>query len=182
MTLTRHCALCENESKNLENAVICELTCEKPDFEESCSQIFLDKKFQSKLELVNLELEKAERAKKQSHFVFYILLIIGFLFIIGSKRYAEFFSETPYYWYHRIAMLASGIAFIMVAYNRYVFFRNKIKIAKFNKNRIDDVLNNYGISYKSSFEYIAKIHETPEVKVTLEFENLVKKQTITSYK
>ena len=63
MIFSRHCTLCENEIKSLEKGVTCALTQKKPQFEKKCPDILLNLKFQEKLEIAQLKLERIRRTK-----------------------------------------------------------------------------------------------------------------------
>ena len=181
MELSRHCALCENEITSLKKGVTCRLTGEKPDFIEKCPDIVLDEKFQEKLGNTNLELERTRKVKNNVYLTFYILIIIGFLLIIGNKMYAELTYSTTYYWLFRVSAIAAGITVLMGAYNKLNRFRNKLKIAEFEKNKIDSVLKEYGISYKTNFDFKEKIHGNQNIEITIEYKNWTKKRTTTTW-
>ena len=182
MIQAKHCDLCENEMVSLEKGLTCKLTKRKPDFKNTCSQIKLDKKFQEKLEISNLELERIQRNKKSIHLTFYFLITIGFLLIIGGDSLAKWTIYYVYVWKVKIGIIAVGITFFGIAYSKLNGFRRKDKKAKLDKNKIDKILNKYGIEYYPSFDFKEKIHGIQEVIVKLEFKNWTKKRTTTTYK
>ncbi len=79
-------------------------------------------------------------------------------------------------------MIAVGFSFLGVAYSKLNKYRQEHKKAELEKNKIDEVLNKYGISYQESFEFKEKIHGTQEVIVNFEFKNWTKIKTTNSYK
>ena len=182
MNFSKHCGLCENEMTSLEKGLTCKLTNRKPEFRNTCSDIKLNKKFQEKLEITNLELEKIRRDKKSIHRTFYFLITIGFLLIIGGDSLAKWTIYSVYVWKVKIGIIAIGITFLGIAYKKLNGFRKKIKNAEFEKNEIDELLKKYGIEYKTDFSFKEKIHGIQEVIVELEFKNWTKKRTTTPYK
>lgn len=174
MIHSRHCTLCENEVKSLEHGVICNLTGNKPNFQDICPDIKLENRFKAKLEDANLELEKLNRDKKRVYLRFFALSVIGFIFIVGNKLFAELMFNEIYYWVHRVGAVALGITVLMIAYQGLNKFRSKLKTAEFNKVKIDTVVSKYGISYRSNFEYSEKTHGIQHLMVTIEFEGWTK--------
>ena len=67
MSFSKHCNLCEYERTSLEKGLICKLTNRNPDFKNTCPSIKLDKLFQEKLEMSNLELELLRKTRKSTH-------------------------------------------------------------------------------------------------------------------
>ncbi|WP_417859525.1 hypothetical protein [Xanthomarina gelatinilytica] len=182
MNFSRHCDLCENQITSLENGLTCNLTNKKPDFDNTCSKITLDKRFQEKLEIANLELEIKRRNKKSTHLTFYSNIIIGFSLIIGGYLFSSWTIYSLFLWTVKIGIIASGFTFLGVAYSKLKRFRKKYKKAEWEKSKIDEVLKKYGIEYFTIFDFKEKIHGTQEVIVNLEFKNWTIKQTTNTYK
>lgn len=181
MNLSRHCTLCENGITSLEKGVTCRLTKKKPNFKNTCPYIKLGKKFQEKLEDAILELERIRRHKRSTYLTFYFLIIIGFFLIIGSEILIEWTYDTRYFWETKIAIIGIGMSTLTAATYKLSRFRKKIENAEHTKNKIDLVLNEYGISYTSDFYFEEKIHGTQQANLTLEFKNWTKKSTTTSF-
>ena len=182
MIFSKHCSLCENEIINLEKGLTCKLTSRKPEFENTCSEINLDNKFLEKLEFANLEFERIRRNKNAVHLNFYFLIIVGILLIIGSSAFAKMIPDTIYYLYYKVGAISLGISTIIAASFKLTALREKLKNAKHEKNRIDEVLDKYGISYQLKLHFKEKIHGTQDVDVELELKNWTKKRTTTLYK
>ena len=180
MIQAKHCDLCEYPKRDLKNGLTCGLTNKKPDFKETCPDILLDKSFQSKIESSNLELHKKNKSKKKAYLTFCILLIIGFLLIIGNKIYADFIQKEIYHWKYRASAIGAGITILIVAYFQIIRFRTKLKTAEELKNKIDSVLKKYGISYKTNFEYKENIHGNQNIEIKTEYKNWTKKRTTTT--
>ena len=182
MNFSRHCDLCENQITSLKKGLTCNLTNKKPDFNNTCSKITLDKKFQDQLEIANLELEITNRNQKSTHLSFYIIIIIGFLLILLGYFFSDWNIHSLLLWYVKIGMIAGGFSFLGIAYSKLNKYRRKNKKAELEKNKIDEVLNKYGISYQQKFDFKEKIHGTQEVIVNVEFKNWIKEKTTNTYK
>ena len=181
MNFSKHCDLCENEITSLEKGLTCKLTNKKPNFENTCPKIKLNKKFQEKLEIINLEFERIKRNKNSVHLNFYFLITIGFVLIIGGNSFVKLTIESVYTLEISYGIISVGITFLGIAYNKLNEFRRKFKNAEFDKNEIDDFFKKYGIEYKTSFRFKEKIHGTQEVVVKLEYKNWRRKQTTKTY-
>lgn len=181
MSFSKHCDLCENEIRSLEKGLTCKLTNRIPNFNNTCSEIKLNKKFQMKLETSNLELERIKRNENSVKINFYFLITIGFILIIGGAYFIELAIESVYALQISFGIIIAGVTFLGVAYNKLNEFRRKIKNAEFNKNEIDELLKKYGIGYKITFRFKEKIHGIQEVTVKLEYKNWRRKQTVTTY-
>ena len=179
MIQAKHCDLCEHPKRDLKNGLTCGLTDRKPDFNGTCPDILLDEKFQSNLENTNLELHNIGKGKTKAYLTFYVLIIIGFLMIIGNKFYADLTHSTIYYWKFRASAIGAGITILIGAYFQLNRFRTKYKTAEFEKNKIDSVIKQYGISYDTNFEYKEKTHGNQNIEITTEYKNWTKKRTTT---
>ena len=179
----RHCALCEHEIKSLELGVICQLTNRKPDFHRTCTTIQLDQKFQEELEIAHLNLELLDKKKNATYLTFYILIIIiGFLLIITSTAIAGLIEyDSLYFWETKLTIIGIGISLLTSAYFKLNKFRDKLSSAAFNKHKIDEVLEKYGIRYKTKIEFKEKIHGTQDVDITITYKNWKKPSTTTTY-
>ena len=182
MILTRHCDLCENKMTSLERGITCKLTDKKPDFNNTCSKIDLDKKFLEKLEIANLELEIIRRNQRSTHLTFYGLIIIGFLLILLGYFLSDWNIFSLYLWYVKIGIIGAGFSFLGTAYSKLNKYRREKKKAELEKYKIDEVLNKYGISYNVDLDFKEKIHGTQEVIVNVKLKNWRKGKTTNTYK
>lgn len=180
MIQAKHCDICEYPKRDFKNGLTCGLTDKKPDFKETCPDILLSEKFQSKVENTNLELHHINKVKTKVHVTFYILIIIGFLVIMGNKMYADLTHSTTYSLYYRISAIAIGIAILTSAYTKLNRYRKKLERAMFEKSKIDSALKKYGISYTTHFEYKEKIHGDQHIEIITEYKNWTKKHTSTT--
>jgi len=182
MNYSKHCDLCKNEQTSLKNGLTCSLTNRKPEFKNICSEIKLNNKFLEKLEIANLEFERIRRKTNAVHLNFFVLIIVGFFLIYRSSAWAELMLSTTYYWYYKIGTISVGVSIIIVASFKLITFKEKLGNVKYEKNKIDGVLDKYGISYVIKLDFKEKIHGTQDVNVELKFKNWKKKRTTTPYK
>lgn len=183
MQLTRHCTLYDNEIRSLKNGVTYQLNGEKPNFNKTCSNILFDINFENKLEHVLFELEKLNREKNKKHIKFYIYIFIGFFIIIGNETYANFMHMNDSFreWEYRITAIGVGISIWTTTYLFFNRFRNKLAVANLEKEKIDDVLDLYNISYDVNFDYKDEIHGTRDVDVIITYKNWKKVNTKSTY-
>jgi hypothetical protein len=181
MIPSKHCDLCENKITSLINGVTCKLTKRKPDFKNTCSKIKLDKKFQEKLELINLELEGIKRNKNSIYWKFYTQILFGFILVVISIGFMkDYFGAIHYYFAY--LMITAGFTLWTSAYvilNRY---RKERKNIEFDKGKIDQLLQLYSIDYTSNVILKDKTHGVLELDVELKYTNWTKEYTTTSYK
>ena len=182
MNYSKHCNLCENEITNLVNGLTCRLTNKQPKFENICTKINLNNKFQEKLERTNLELERIKKKKKSVHLNFYFIIIIGFLLIIGGNIFVRKNFHSVYTLYYSFGIISTGITFLAVGYNKLNKYRKELYNSEYEKYEIDEFYEKYGIVYKTEFIFKEKIHGIQEVIVKIEFKNWRKKRTSTTYK
>lgn len=82
----------------------------------------------------------------------------------------------------KIGIIVAGFSFLATAYSKLNKYRRENKKAELEKNKIDEVLNKYGISYNGDFDFKEKVHGTQEVIVNVEFKNWRKGKTTNTYK
>ena len=182
MNFSKHCDLCENEITNLEKGLTCKLTKKRPEFKNTCPEIKLNEKFQAKIEITNLELEIISKTKGSVHTTFYILIIIGFILIMGGYYFFKEKTESVYVMQIAFGIISVGVTFLGVAYNKLNEFRRKNSNAEFDKYELDEFLQKYGIEYKTDISFKEKIHGIQEIMVRVEYKNWKKKRTTTPYK
>ena len=182
MNFSKHCDLCENEITNLEKGLTCKLTNKKPEFKNTCPKIKLKEKFQAKIEITNLELEIISKTKSSVHSTFYLLIIIGFILIIGGYYFFKGNVQSVYAMQIAFGIISVGITFWGVAYNKLNEFRRKNNNAEFDKYELDEFLEKYGIEYETEISFKEKIHGIQEIIIQVEYKNWNKKRTTTTYK
>ena len=152
MNHSRHCNFCDHEIKSLEKGIICGITKKKPNFGKSCPRIKLNEKFKEEIESVNLKFNELQGNKKSSYLTFILLIGFGFLLIYKSGTIAEFFNNTTYFLAYKVGTIALGIKILMDIIKNLTKYREELKSAKLQKNKIDSVSKIYGINFKKSFK------------------------------
>ena len=157
------------------------MTQKKPQFEKKCPDIQLNLKFQEKLEIAHLKLERIRRTKNSTYVIAFITAMIGILIISNYSFVADLTPNSTFYSRDLIGFVAVGIIITSTGFGRIINFRRKLRNTQFDIDIIDEVLEKYGISYKIICEYKEKIHGDQYVTVTIEYENWIEKSTITTY-
>ncbi len=180
MNFREHCDLCDNLKISLKDGIVCGLTSLKPKFNKTCSKIELNDKFEKKLGLINIEVERIKQEKNSTHLTFYTFIIIGFILIIGGSLLVKFALTSIYTFQITSIIIGAGLTFLGIAYKKLNKYRRKAKIAKAKKSKIDKILNQYQIKYNTDIKFGKKYHGIQEAVVELKIEN--GKHSTTTYK
>jgi len=86
MEQTKHCVLCKNSLSRFKDGLYCGITNEKPDFNNSCSEIKLGNNFFNELKSVHIEFEKIKRTKITNYLHFFTFLLISLIIFIFSVK------------------------------------------------------------------------------------------------
>ena len=167
MNLTRHCELCDHEKKDFKIGTTCGLTNRKPEFHKTCAKIKLTDKFEHKLKSVNIEYENFERKKNLTYVYFVLFILIGIAVIITGYMLGKYAFESGAISTVPIIIMGVGLVPLGIAFGTLSKYRQDIGSAKYNKERIDKVLNEYGIEYDIKVTFGKEIHGTQEVNTDL---------------
>lgn len=181
MNYSKHCGLCKNEVTNLKTGLTCKLTKQKPDFNNSCTQINLDKKFLSRLEKVNLELERIKRQKKTVFTSFYLIISVGVIVLLLGWFIYKRNHTSVYALYYISGLIAFGVTALSAAYSKLNKYRKEVRNAEYYKYELDEFLTIYNISYTNTYHFTELFHGVEEVIIKTEFKNWKKKSTSTIY-
>jgi hypothetical protein len=182
MNFSKHCDLCENQITNFEKGLTCKLTNKRPEFRNTCSKIKLNEKFQEKIEILNIELEKVRREKGRIHSIFYLIFSIGFILIIGGIFFFMNNSKGLYVLDTSLAIISIGTIFLGEALDKLYKFKKKENNAEFEKYELDEFLEKYEIEYETKINFQEKTHGIQEIIIKVEYKNWNKKRTTTPYK
>jgi len=163
MDLVRHCDLCDNQKISLEIGTTCELTDRKPEFNKTCPRIELNEKFENKLKTVNIEYDKVKRTKTLTYIYFGVFVIIGIAVIIGGYLLGKYALGSRVISTVPIIIMAIGLTPLGMALGTLNNYRQKNEVTKRKKEKIDEVLNEYRISYDIDIRYGEEFHGTQEV-------------------
>ncbi|MCL8009511.1 hypothetical protein M8845_18970 [Gelidibacter japonicus] len=167
MDLTRHCELCDNQKTDLKIGTTCGLTDRKPEFNKTCAKIKLTDKFENKLKSVNIEYENFKRKKTLTYIYFAVFLVIGIAVIVGGYMLGKYALNSRVISTVPIIIMGVGLAPLGMAFGTLNKYRQDIGAAKYKKDRIDEVLNEYRIEYNINIMFGKEIHGTQEVYADL---------------
>jgi hypothetical protein len=167
MDLTRHCELCDNQKTDLKIGTTCGLTDRKPEFNKTCTKIKLTDKFENKLKSVNIEYENFKRKKTLTYIYFAVFLVIGIAVIVGGYLLGKYALDSGVISTVPIIIMGVGLAPLGMAFGTLNKHRQDIEAAKYKKDRIDEVLNEYRIEYDINIMFGKEIHGTQEVYANL---------------
>ena len=169
MNSVKHCELCDHQKTSLKEGTTCGLTAEKPGFNKTCPNIVLSEKFERKLKEVNIELYKVKKEKNKTYLYISVFTIIALGFFIYGYFIRKFVLTDVYLNYDGFILdpsfeiMGIGLLPLFIAFRILKRFKQKIEFAKRRKDKIDQVLNEYGIKYNIDFRYGKEIHETKSV-------------------
>ena len=163
MDLARHCDLCDNQKTSLKVGTTCGLTDRKPEFNKTCPKIELNEKFENKLKTVNIEYDKVKRTKTLTYIYFGVFIFIGITVIIAGYLLGKYAFDSGVISTVPLIIMAVGLAPLGMAFGTLNNFRQKHEVAKSKKDKIDEVLNEYRITYDIDIKYGKEFHGTQEV-------------------
>lgn len=170
MKQSEHCRLCNHQEIDLKVGTICGLTKKKPDFNNSCPTINFSEKLEDKIKEVNVTYENIRRKSTLTYIYTIVILTISISVMIGGwylGRYvynAGVISTVP------LTIIGIGFLLFPVSFGPLNFHRRDLKLAKAEKNKIDDILSCYDIDYDIEIKYGREIHGTQEVFTNLKLE------------
>lgn len=167
MNKFNHCKICDLQTFNFEDGIICSLTSNKPDFQKKCPDIKLDQNLKNKIIEVNTEFEDSKYVKKLAigNFVFFSLIGVGvlgicYLLIISLFRLARIHTFT-------IAVFCIGIGFFGIAIGALNYSRRKRQIISPKKQILDKLTELYNVRYQFDSKISTDIMGIKETKITL---------------
>lgn len=171
-----HCQLCDHQKMDFKTGTFCGITNRKPEFANTCVSANFDSKLGDKIEEVNIEYELVRRQKWKVYLKAIALFLLGIFFMICGYLMAEFIAElkTGEYWRFRyisytviILFLGSMLYVFPAATTLFYRFRNEMRIAKTNKDKVDHVLDRYGIKYNIALKFTKSEFDYDEVDIDL---------------
>tara|TARA_R110000744_G_C19109611_1_gene534571 strand:- start:108 stop:650 length:543 start_codon:yes stop_codon:yes gene_type:complete len=167
MDKVKHCEICDLQSFNFQDGIICSLTNKKPDFQKKCPDIKLNQNLKDKIIEVNTEFEDSKYVKKLAvgNFIFYSLIgiwVLGicYLLIISLYRLARIHTFT-------IAVFCIGIGFFGIAIGALNYSKRKRQIISPKKQTLDKLTELYNIRYQFESKISTDIMGVKETKINL---------------
>lgn len=168
MNKTNHCKLCDHQAYDFNIGSRCGLTNKKPDFESFCSDILLTKKFEDKIEEVNIEYARVKKLKPHAVYqsVVYTSLAVGI--ILAGYLLGKFILEKRVISTIPIIIMGVGLLAMPTAFGPINSYRSQMSIAKTKKEDVDNVVDLYGIYYSIEVKFGREYHGTTEAIVKLD--------------
>ena len=167
MTLTDHCALCENQVIDFHEGTYCKLTSARPKFLEKCRDISLEQKLEKLLIDSSIELAKTKSTKAVAvtHMVIYITISIAIMvssYLLSTYIFERGFIST-------VPLIIFGVGFLLlpVSFGPFNSYRQRVGVAQRAKDKIDNVLATYGVNYNMDISLGKEIHEEQKVDISL---------------
>lgn len=167
MDLARHCTLCDYQIVTIKDGTTCKLTGKKPAFNKRCSKIELNEKFEERVKKVNIEFENIKQTKTDTYGHAVIYTVIGLAVMFSGYYLGTYAWDVGVISTIPLIIIGIGIGVLVFAGGPLNKYRNESAIARGNKEKLDEVLNLYNITYEIDLTYVDKIHGTKEVKADL---------------
>lgn len=167
MKNSKHCEICDLQSFNFNDGIICSLTNKKAEFKDKCSDIKFDKKLKDKLIEVNTEFENSKYVKNLAigNMVFYGLIGITVLFLcyylsIKFLRLGILHSGTIVIFSIGLGIIGAGIGTLNYSKQK----RNAISPKKINLDKLTEI---YNVKYQFDFHTSTDMMGIKETKIKL---------------
>ncbi|WP_298474007.1 hypothetical protein [uncultured Maribacter sp.] len=147
MEKSKHCELCDLQSSNLKEGIICSLTNKKGEFNMQCSKIKLDKKLKEKLFEINGEYEDTRYTKKLALMHCALYSLIGVLVIYLAYYISIQLLKNGFFSTLTITILVIGLSIICIGIGSLNFYKRKLDIIVPRKKVLDKLTNIYRIKY-----------------------------------
>ncbi len=162
MNLSTHCNLCENRLFDINTGTRCNLTGQRPEFNNTCSDIKFGERIEKVISEVNIDLELIKRTKNISYGNFVVFLLISLAFI-GSGVYLGIYLLT----FSSTSIVISTVPFIIGGIGISILpkasgplnkYRQGIAVANENKQKLDALLIQYNIEYNIDITVKKDLH------------------------
>ena len=165
--LARHCHLCDNQIVTLQEGTTCSLTNRKPEFNRICSRIILDKKLEQKIIEVNVKYQQIKRTQIESYFNFGLFFSISVLIIYLGYYMGKYAFEGGVISVVPLIIMSISLGTLTMAFGSLNRYNSEIKIARENKNRVDEVVEKYGVTYDINIVFDKNVHGTQHINYDL---------------
>ncbi len=177
---TYHCELCNHQKVNLKEGSICGLTERKPNFNRTCPKIFLTKKFEEKLKIAAIEYQRVEKDRWWTYAYSIVFLIMSFAVFYSVYWFIGYMDELfdsrdygqGYITVVPIVIFSIGFVLLAMAVGAFNKHRKDVTKVSLKKQRIDEVIALYNISYTVDITFGKKYHGTQEVAVDLKLKGI----------
>ena len=167
MQNSKHCEICDLQSFNLNDGIICSLTNKKADFGDKCPDIKLDKKLKEKIIEINTEFEDSSYVKKLAigNMVFYGL--IGLAVLFACYYITMTLLNLGAFHTGSIIIFVVGVLIIGIGIGALNYSRQKRSIISPKKANLDILSELYRIRYDFDAKISTDIMGIKETKIKL---------------
>lgn len=184
MKFNEHCRLCDNLNIDLQDGITCVVTNQKPNFNKTCLKIQLGEKFEKQLGLILINIEKLNKKKKSIYIQFFLFMTIGCILVLSqwnsiselTLTYSDFIVALTL----PLFIIITGFGLCGIAYGILKKYRKETKSVRFDKDRIDKVLDRYEIEYHYNVIFGEKYHGYQDIIVEIKSKsNLLENSKLT---
>ena len=170
MNQAEHCRLCKHQEVDLKIGTTCGLTNKKPEFDKSCPTINFTDKLESRIKEVNSKYENIKRKSTLTYIYSILIFTISLSIMIGGWYFDKFVYNAGVI--STVPLIIIGVGFLLfpTAFGPLNFHRRDLKIAKREKEKIDEILSLYNIDYSIDIKFGKEIHGSQEVFTDLKLQ------------
>lgn len=148
MNNSKHCELCDLQSFDIKDGVLCSLTDKKGSFKDKCSDIKLNEKLKETILNVNKEFEDSKYVRKlaSGNMVFYGIIgiaILYFCYYLSMKLLSLGIFHTA-----TIVIFSIGLSIIGMGVGALNYSKQKWQTISPKKENLDKLTDIYGIKYQ----------------------------------
>ncbi|TKD65905.1 hypothetical protein [Flavobacterium sp. ASW18X] len=167
MENSKHCEICDHQSFNFKDGIICGLIERKAEFNNKCPDIKLDKNLKEKIIEINTEFQDSKYVKKLAigNLIFYGiigLIVLGFCNYLTTKLFGLGVFHTG-----SIVIFVIGIMILGIGIGAMNYSRQKREIIFPKKQTLDKLAGIYNIRYEFDSQISTDIMGIKETKITL---------------
>lgn len=177
MDKTKHCEICDLQSFNMKDGIICSLTNKKADFIKQCSDIKLNEKLKETIIKVNKEFDDSKYVKKLAarNMIFYGIVGVAVLYFcyflsIQFLKLGVFHTVT-------IAIFVVGLSIIGMEIGTLNYSRRKRNAIFPKKINLDKLTDIYQIKYQFESDISTDIMGIKHTKTKLRLNGEVIEKT-----
>ncbi|WP_298236652.1 hypothetical protein [uncultured Algibacter sp.] len=162
-----HCRLCDNMHFDFNKGVFCGLNMQRPEFNNKCIKIDLNKIFKEKIEAINIEYQSVLKTKTDTFGHVIIYAIVTILVIVLNYVITQYIFNLGYVSTISIILFVLALIPLGKVAGLINTYRTKLSIAKKKKETLDEITNLYRYSYDINIEHFIDSLGNIEHKVDL---------------
>lgn len=163
-----HCDLCEHQVLSPKGGYACGLTGQRPDFDFNCSKATFSQRAETAVKNTSLNYHLVASTRPRAMAKVYAAAVLG-LVVVGIGFYVlHLFNEYGWVGTHPFFIMLLGLAALGGAARLYGVHRGQYLTVKKAKQKVDTVMDLYGISYKVNIVRGQKLHGKRTYEAQLE--------------